>query len=396
MANEEHVKILKQGVEVWNKWRKENREVKLDLNGANLRGAILRGAILNGAILSEADLSEAILFNAKLSRANLKGSNLRRANFIRANLIEANLEGVNLQGSNFIAAYLMGANFEGANLEGVNLEGVNLSNANLGGADLTKANLSEANLFNANLRRASLKAACLSRVAFNSTKMLMTNFEKSSMFGTFLGDCDLSQAFGLDKVVHIGPSSIGIDTIMKSRGNIPISFLKGCGVTQEVIDNILPLSKGTTLEFYSCFISYSTKDEMFAEKLKNDLMAKNVRCWYFPDDAKWGRDIYDNIDQAVRLYDKLVIICSKNSLNSEPVLREIDRGLQKEKRQKEPGMPTKRVLFPIAIDSYFFDDWDHYLKPDLQRITVGDFRSWKDPDEYKKAFDRLLEGLNKE
>jgi hypothetical protein len=39
MANEEHVALLKQGVEVWNKWRKENPVVRPDLNGANLRGA---------------------------------------------------------------------------------------------------------------------------------------------------------------------------------------------------------------------------------------------------------------------------------------------------------------------------------------------------------------------
>ncbi len=34
MANEEHVKTLRQGVEAWNKWRKENPEVIPDLNGA--------------------------------------------------------------------------------------------------------------------------------------------------------------------------------------------------------------------------------------------------------------------------------------------------------------------------------------------------------------------------
>jgi len=65
MANEEHVKILKQGVEVWNKWREENPDVIIpDLSGANLSGAILR----------EADLSE-----ADLIRANLRGAILRGA-----------------------------------------------------------------------------------------------------------------------------------------------------------------------------------------------------------------------------------------------------------------------------------------------------------------------------
>ena len=45
MANEEHLKILKQGVEQWNKWRLENA-IKPDLSGANLSGANLSGANL--------------------------------------------------------------------------------------------------------------------------------------------------------------------------------------------------------------------------------------------------------------------------------------------------------------------------------------------------------------
>jgi hypothetical protein len=71
MANEEHLKILRQGIEVWNKWREANRDIQPDLSGANLhganldgadlghlnlRGTILRGAYLKGAILSFTDL----------------------------------------------------------------------------------------------------------------------------------------------------------------------------------------------------------------------------------------------------------------------------------------------------------------------------------------------------
>ena len=31
MANPEHVEILKQGVDVWNKWREDNRGIRPDL-----------------------------------------------------------------------------------------------------------------------------------------------------------------------------------------------------------------------------------------------------------------------------------------------------------------------------------------------------------------------------
>ena len=65
MANEEHLKILKQGVEQWNKWRLENA-IRPDLGGADLSGADLSGANLSGADLSGADLSGADLSDADL------------------------------------------------------------------------------------------------------------------------------------------------------------------------------------------------------------------------------------------------------------------------------------------------------------------------------------------
>ena len=67
MANKEHLKILKQGVEQWNKWRLENA-IKPDL-----RGAILRSANLSGA-----DLSGAKLISASLIIANLSGADLSK------------------------------------------------------------------------------------------------------------------------------------------------------------------------------------------------------------------------------------------------------------------------------------------------------------------------------
>ncbi|MBL4690104.1 MAG: hypothetical protein JKY68_01350 [Rhodospirillales bacterium] len=38
-ANQEHLDILKQGVDEWNKWRDENSEIRPDLRGVSLSGA---------------------------------------------------------------------------------------------------------------------------------------------------------------------------------------------------------------------------------------------------------------------------------------------------------------------------------------------------------------------
>ncbi len=87
---------------------------------------------------------------------------------------------------------------------------------------------------------------------------------------------------GLETVRHDGPSTIGIDTIYKSKDNIPEAFLRGAGVPEDFIVYMKSLA-GNPIEFYSCFISYSSQDDDFAQRLYADLQAKNVRCWRFDE-----------------------------------------------------------------------------------------------------------------
>jgi hypothetical protein len=149
MANEEHLKILKQGVYDWNEWRWENRDVRpdfsrADLNGADLNGADLSEADLHGAglsearlfsaDLSEADLSGADLNGAELLRAHLYGANLSRTKLHGADLRQANLNGANLSRANLMAASLLQSNFEKADLTGCRVYGVSAWNLNLDGA----------------------------------------------------------------------------------------------------------------------------------------------------------------------------------------------------------------------------------------------------------------------
>jgi hypothetical protein len=85
----------------------------------------------------------------------------------------------------------------------------------------------------------------------------------------------------------------------------------------------------------------------------------------------------------------LTVICSKDSLQSVPVIREIERALQKEDREH------KNVLFPIRIDDYLFDEWDHPRKADVVSKVIGDFRGWDSHATYAKVFPRFLDALNR-
>lgn len=346
MANREHLEILRQGVEVWNEWRAAHPEVRLDLRRANLSNEHLRHANLRFA-----DLSHTTLLGANLSYATLLGANLIRANLDGAKLINANLRYADL------------------------------SDAKLIGAILRYTELSDAKLIGAILRSANFSRAILSDADFTGANLAYTSFV----------DNDLSQVKGLEAVKHLGPSSIGIDTIYKSRGEIPEVFLRGCGVPEDFITYMRSLTV-QPIQFYTCFISFTEADDAFSERLYNDMQGKGVRCWRWKEDAKLGKTLMRSIDEAVRLYDKLIIICSEQSLNSPAVIREIERALQKEDELARQGKEGE-VLFPIRLDDYVFTGWDHHRKADVTAKNVGDFRRWKDHDSYQKVFARLLRDL---
>ena len=70
MAKPQHLDILKKGVQVWNRWRKENPETPPDLShallfGVNLSKADFHMVKLGGANLSGAKLSQEQLENAR-------------------------------------------------------------------------------------------------------------------------------------------------------------------------------------------------------------------------------------------------------------------------------------------------------------------------------------------
>jgi len=353
MANPEHLAILERGVAPWNQWREEHRDVCPDLSDAILQRAKLGGANLSRADLRKVDLREADLCRTKLSAARLQ----------RAILYRADLGGSDLGEASVTQANLIGANLHEANLSAADLSGTLLSWAILKGATLHGAHLDGANLRDADLMEARLR-------------------------DTIFADVDLSAVKGLEMVVHEGPSTIGIDTIYQSRGKIPEVFLRGCGVPENFIGYVGSMV-GRPVEFYSCFISYSTKDQQFAERLCNDLQAAGTRCWFAPHDMNGGRKRHAPIDEAIRLHDKLLLVLSEHSMNSGWLQSEIANARDREEREK------KQMLFPITLAPH--ENVRKLFDGDVDSAReVGDFSNWKEHDSYQQAFQRLVEDLKGE
>jgi len=101
MAAEEHIQIIRQGVNVWNECRQKNPELIPDLHGADLIQANLSGANLDRAKLDKAKLK-----GAKFRGTLLLGADLRGADLIMAKLPMADLSGADLTNANLSGAQL--------------------------------------------------------------------------------------------------------------------------------------------------------------------------------------------------------------------------------------------------------------------------------------------------
>jgi TIR domain-containing protein/pentapeptide repeat protein len=252
-------------------------------------------------------------------------------------------------------------------------------------ANLLKADLAGDTSHGANLYRANLRGAKLIGANLHGVNLRDAELAEALLGDTIFGNTNLTGAHGLDACRHSGPSVIDFQTLAKS-GSLPLAFLRGCGLSDALID-YLPSFLNTPIHFYSCFISYSTKDQDFADRLHADLQNKGVRCWFAPEDLKIGDRFRQRIDEAIRLHDKLLLILSEHSVRSDWVREEVESCLEREHREK------RTVLFPVRVDDAVIDTNEAWAASIRRQRHMGDFRRWKDHDSYQKAFERLMRDL---
>lgn len=339
MANPEHLEILKQGVAVWNQWREENSAIR------------------------------PYLINADLSSVNLSS----------VNLSFAHVSSVNLSGAN-----LSGASLSGADLSGADLSGANLTDANLREADLTYADLTYADLTDANLTDACLYYAILNEA-------ILTDLNKAVLGRTIFAEVDLSQVKNLDEVIHHGPSRISYEALFNPKNkSVPEIFWRDCGVDEETIQHMKDRS-WQPIQFYSCFISYSHSDKSFARRLHDALQGRGIRCWLDEHQLLPGDVIHDVIDQGIRQRDKVLLCCSKASLNSWWVHDEIEKTLEKERRLSQARGHKIHSLIPINLDNYYLE-WQDGKASQVRSRLAADFTGWK---RSQKKFDAQFEQVIK-
>jgi len=161
------------------------------------------------------------------------------------------------------------------------------------------------------------------------------------------------------------------------------------GLPDNFID-YLPSLLNEAIQFYSCFISYSSKDQTFAERLHADLQNKGVRCWFAPHDMRIGAKLIDALDEGIRLRDKVLLILSEAAIASDWVEGEVTRALEEERTRKNV------VLFPVRIDDAVMQTSEAWARLLRGQRHIGDFTRWKEHDSYQKSFERLVRDLRVE
>jgi tetratricopeptide (TPR) repeat protein len=145
----------------------------------------------------------------------------------------------------------------------------------------------------------------------------------------------------------------------------------------------------------STFISYGHPDEAFARKLHEALERRGVVTFFFPEHAEPGERLHREMRKGVNRFDRIILICSRHSLDRPGVLYEIEESLSREARDG-----GALYLIPIRLDDYIFNGWAP-PRPDLVQAlcdrVVVDFRlAAQDPRQFEIAIEKLLRALTKE
>ncbi|MGH8560085.1 MAG: toll/interleukin-1 receptor domain-containing protein [Methylococcales bacterium] len=316
-----------------------------------------------------------------------------------------------------------------ADLKGMNLERINFSGCNLSRADLSDSNLHLANLgayydFKRSGRLHYWHSSWLEETSLTNTNLTQavliaycdkTIFSKAICNYTRFVDIELLQnAIGLEDIIVTAQNSmcsIGIDTVLKSKGILPDAFLKKCGylppTQKSLYDLEYNLSENKKMvkkrsNFHSAFISCVEEDSSFAEKLQKSFQDLKIGNWFYRVHLLGGQRAQDQIDVGIQEKDRMIIIISKNMFEDNEyrffkrgsVRKEILRAKEKEDLLRKQNQKTYRVIFPIMPDDAFIESKNDEIMFLRDNAWAVGFEKKSKTGTFKGDFMDLLDGLN--
>ena len=125
---------------------------------------------------------------------------------------------------------------------------------------------------------------------------------------------------------------------------------------------------------------------------------EGLRVWYASEETMGGRILHEQVERALQMHDRLLLVLSEHSMRSEWVMTEICHARQRQVREGQ------RVLFPIGLlpldeirQWQCLDaDTGEDLAREVRTHPIADFSNWKDHDAFEAGFKRLMDDLKKE
>jgi TIR domain/Pentapeptide repeats (8 copies) len=331
---------------------------------------------------------------------DISGADLSRKDLIGASFYGGCLSGVNLSGSRLTHVQLKAADVTGANLAGAALNATDLIAANFSDSNLSRADLTGATLYSASLLRTDLSATNLGGTDLADADLTGARLTGANLFHTILCDLDASAVCDEVRLKHGGPSYIDYRTVIKSYRHPRFrEFMADCGVPDVFCEFMIDCARASNENLLrqlmqSTFISYGAPDESFAQKLYGALKARGVITFFFPQTAKLGARIGDEVFRGIQEHDRVLLICSRNSLDRFGVVNEIQETLDREARDGGAA-----YLLPITLDDYVFKGWKAKQPLLSERVgsrVVGDFQgTLRSKARFDTGLNRVVDALKK-
>lgn len=371
--------------------RTARRFVAADLSGEDLRDAHLSGADLSGAKLTGANLHGLDLRGAILREARLDDADVRDARLDGADLSSASLRRTKLGGSWLSRVDLTLADLGGAELRSTDLSAALLTDANLGRADLSRALLVDADLIGAELGAASLRYAILSGANLREAHLDGADFTGARFAFTVFAASDLSRAVGLGAARHDGPSTIGIDAFLLSRGDIPDAFLAGAGLSPIAIEYLksVAVAEEGMLVGDTVLLIFADADRAQARRLRAYLRLHRRHAAYWQELGDLAATENPDRRHRIRFHDHRIVLLSRASAGDTRIAEIVARSLADERREARP------ILLAARLDDGATGG--DALEQSLGERLVADFRgvAWDDPRDpiFARELARLVDRL---
>lgn len=348
MSNHDAIRAAQKGSRAFQHWRESADYPPIDLSDADLRGADLRWVNFAGANLERADFRNASLTGAYFGPATFD----RMPPYVSSKNVPANL-----RGARFDKSLLLAATFNYSEIDDASFDGAYLGLAN-----------------------------------FRYVEFKSNSFARAKLINTSFLGCQMNGITSLSDVEHHGPSHLDFETLLQSD-QLSAEFMLKTGIPP-FLSTYLPDFRASAqpIMFYSCFLSHATSDKDFCDQLYSRMVESGLRVWYAPEDMKGGKQLFPQITEAIRLYDKLVIVLSENSMVSPWVAQEIQWARKREAQTK------LKVLFPISIVPFdrirawelFDSETATDLAAEIRSYYIPDFSK---PEIFDRSFERLLKDL---